>query len=58
MGSDLEQEISVVVPVYRSESTLRELTSRLRTVLSAMGIRWEIVFIDDNSPDGAWNVLR
>jgi undecaprenyl-phosphate 4-deoxy-4-formamido-L-arabinose transferase len=57
MSSHEEPEISVVIPVYRSEATLRSLTDRLRGVLEAMNLTWEIVFVDDNSPDHAWDVL-
>jgi undecaprenyl-phosphate 4-deoxy-4-formamido-L-arabinose transferase len=57
MPNDEDPEISVVIPVYRSEATLRPLVDRLRAVLDAMRVSWEIVFVDDNSPDQAWSVL-
>ena len=50
--------LSVVIPVYGSQKTLRPLTERLRTVLTATERSWEIIFVDDNSPDEAWTVLR
>jgi polyisoprenyl-phosphate glycosyltransferase len=49
---------SIVVPVYRSAATLPELHRRLTEVLCALGEPYEIVFVDDCSPDGAWSVLR
>ena len=49
--------ISVVVPVYNSEATLRTLADRLdvelRPLLSAM----ELVLVNDGSRDGSWPVV-
>jgi glycosyltransferase involved in cell wall biosynthesis len=51
-------EISVVVPVYRSSATLPTLVTRLRAVLAATARRYEIVLVDDGSPDDSWQVLQ
>jgi undecaprenyl-phosphate 4-deoxy-4-formamido-L-arabinose transferase len=51
-------EYSVVIPVYRSADTLRELTRRLCLVLDGAGRNYEIIFVDDGSPDRSWDVLR
>jgi len=51
-------QYSIVVPVYRSAAILPELHRRLTEVLRALGEPYEIVFVDDCSPDGAWAVLR
>lgn len=51
-------DLSVVVPVYRSAKTLEELTTRLRKILDGTGLRYELVFVDDCSPDDAWKVLQ
>jgi undecaprenyl-phosphate 4-deoxy-4-formamido-L-arabinose transferase len=50
-------DVSVVIPVYRSCETLRDMARRLRDVLDAAGTSYEIVFVDDASPDNSWNVL-
>ena len=50
--------ISVVSPVYGCAGCLRELVARLTSTLSALGETWEIVLVDDASPDGAWPVAR
>ena len=50
-------ELSIVVPVYRSAPTLRLFTSRLLGVLESITADFEIVFVDDGSPDDAWQVL-
>ena len=49
--------VSVVIPVYRSSATLRPLTERLLRVLHQTGRSFEIVFVDDSSPDNSWEVL-
>jgi len=48
--------ISVVVPVYRSASTLEELHRRLAAALSGEEI--ELIFVDDACPEGSAGVLR
>ena len=50
-------DLSVVVPVYRSEAILPELVRRLGTVLPAISSRYEVVLVNDASPDGSWNVI-
>jgi undecaprenyl-phosphate 4-deoxy-4-formamido-L-arabinose transferase len=49
--------LSVVVPVYRSELILPELVQRLEDVLRATSSRYELVLVDDCSPDGSWEVI-
>lgn len=49
---------SVVVPVYNSEASLEELTRRLSETFDAMGVTFEIIFVDDGSRDGSLEVLR
>ncbi len=51
-------EISVVIPVYRNAEDLRELHARLRAVLAKTARPYEILFVDDASPDGSLEVLR
>lgn len=50
-------DISVVVPVYGSASCLPELLRQLSETLEALGRPYEILLIDDASPDGAWKVI-
>lgn len=49
--------VSVVVPVYRAEATLRELARRVAAVLDGLGADWELVFVDDGSPDDSGRVV-
>jgi dolichol-phosphate mannosyltransferase len=50
-------ELSVVIPVYGCAATLRALYERLSAVLSSLTSSYEVVLVDDRSPDGAWEVL-
>ncbi len=50
-------ELSIVVPVFRSANTLPALVRRLLAALNGLGVTFEIIFVDDGSPDQAWPVL-
>jgi dolichol-phosphate mannosyltransferase/undecaprenyl-phosphate 4-deoxy-4-formamido-L-arabinose transferase len=50
--------LSVVVPVYGSAPMLVELHERLQKALDEITPDWEIVFVEDASPDEAWEVLE
>jgi len=50
-------EISVVIPVFNEEDNLLELGERLIRTLTAMGRPFEIIFVDDGSTDGSWELL-
>jgi len=50
--------ISVVVPVYNSQDTLRDLVARLEPVLRAAVPLFEIIFVNDCSRDRSWEVIQ
>lgn len=50
--------VSVVVPVYRSRESLRELYQRLVATLSALGIGFEILFVEDCGGDDSWGLIQ
>jgi undecaprenyl-phosphate 4-deoxy-4-formamido-L-arabinose transferase len=58
MQEKFDIDISVVVPCYRSSGTLLELSKRLAIVLDSLMLRWEMIFIDDNSDDDTWPILQ
>lgn len=49
--------ISVVSPIYKAESCVSELCSRLITSLSKITNDFEIILVDDRSPDNSWNLI-
>ena len=48
--------LSVVVPTFNERDNVTKLYRKLEATLD--GIAWEVVFVDDNSPDGTWDVVR
>ena len=50
--------ISVVVPVYRAERILPILAQRLTASLASLKHSYEIILVDDRSPDSSWQVMR
>jgi dolichol-phosphate mannosyltransferase len=49
-------EVSVVVPTFNERDNVTALFRKLETALA--GIAWEVIYVDDNSPDGTWDVVR
>lgn len=47
----MKPELSVVIPVYNEEAGLPNLFARLYPALDALGIAYEIVFVNDGSRD-------
>ena len=44
------KELTIVVPTFNENDNVEELIALLEKCLD--GIEWEVVFVDDNSPDG------
>lgn len=51
-------ELSVVVPVYGCRDCLRELHRRTSAALESLTDDFELVLVDDGSPDDAWPSIR
>lgn len=49
-------ELTVVVPTYDERGNIEPLLARLDAALA--GIAWEVVFVDDDSPDGTAAAVR
>ncbi len=50
--------LSIVVPVFGSESTLRELCQRIAAAVSPIVSRFEVILVDDSSNDASWSVIQ
>jgi len=48
--------LSVVVPTFNERDNVTTLYRKLEATLR--DVAWEVVFVDDNSPDGTWDVVR
>ena len=55
-GATALTELTVVIPTLNECGNLRPLLERLERALE--GIRWEVIFVDDDSRDGSIEVLR
>jgi dolichol-phosphate mannosyltransferase len=49
-------ELAVVIPTYKEAGNVAELVRRVGTALD--GIVWELIFVDDDSPDGTAERVR
>ncbi len=50
-------DLSIIIPVYRSQETLRDLHSRLVSALTPQTSNFEIVFIEDCGGDDSWSII-
>ncbi|NIM10827.1 MAG: glycosyltransferase [Candidatus Aminicenantes bacterium] len=51
-------DISVVIPVYKNERFIDELVSRLQVTLTTITNDFEIIFVNDGSPDNSWELIK
>ena len=51
-------DISVVIPLYNEEESLKELYDWIARVMDANRFSFEVVFVDDGSSDTSWEVIR
>src|SRR3981081_2959303 len=48
-------QLSVIVPTFNERDNVTTLFRKLETTLA--GAAWEVIFLDDNSPDGACDLV-
>lgn len=53
-----EQKFSLVIPTYNEAANIEGLLSLLDSVLSANNINFEIIVVDDDSPDQTWKIAQ
>ena len=51
------ESISVVIPVYNEEENVANLCDKLHEALSAAGVAYEVILVDDGSSDGSWAAM-
>ena len=49
---------SIVIPVYRGEATITPLVERLAVELPKVAESFEVILINDCSPDSSWKIIR
>lgn len=50
--------LSIVSPVYRGEKMTEELVRRISESVGSITQHYEIILVNDASPDNSWNVIR
>jgi glycosyltransferase involved in cell wall biosynthesis len=50
-------DISVVIPLYNEAESLPELYAWIERVMQANGFSYEVIFVNDGSTDGSWQVI-
>ena len=48
--------LSIIVPTFNERANVTKLFEKLQNALA--GIDWEVIFVDDNSPDGTSDAVR
>jgi len=56
VSSILPLRLSIVVPTFNESGNVRALLARLNATLGTTG--WEVLFVDDDSPDGTSRLVR
>jgi glycosyltransferase involved in cell wall biosynthesis len=51
-------DLSIVVPLLNEEESLPELAAWIKRVCQEHNFSYEVIFIDDGSSDGSWNVIE
>lgn len=51
-------DISVVIPLLNEEESIQELHDWIVRVMLENSFSYEIIFVDDGSTDGSWEVIR
>lgn len=55
---DSAPDLSIIVPTYREAANLPVLIPRIAEVLASQPIDWELIVVDDNSPDDTRDVCQ
>lgn len=50
--------LTIIVPVYNEEENLRPLDLRIHQALSKIGLKYEIIYIEDGSIDNSYKILK
>lgn len=58
MENKITPKISIVIPAFNEAQTLNPLYHQIRDVMAKMGLPGEIIFIDDGSTDGSFEIME
>ena len=50
--------LSIVVPLFNEGGNLPDLVRQIGEAVSPLNAEWELILVDDGSPDGTWETIR
>lgn len=53
-----ELDISIVIPLYNEEESLKELSDWIGKVMHDNNFSYDVIFVDDGSTDSSWEVIE
>ena len=56
--TDTSLSLSVIIPLFNEAESLPELHAWIKRVMDANGFTYEIIFVNDGSTDGSWQVIE
>lgn len=54
----MQKDLTLVIPVYNEVENLRPLVQEIAAALDGRGLDYEILFVDDGSRDGGFDLIR
>ena len=57
-GFKMAYSVSIIIPVFNEEENLNLLHEKITDAMSKMSHKYEIIYIDDGSSDGSFEVLK
>lgn len=54
----MDHLLSVIIPSFNEELALPQTASVISDILNSAGIQYEILFVDDGSVDGTWEIIK
>lgn len=48
--------VSIIIPTYNERENIRELLERIKRSMEPLGYAYEVLIVDDDSPDETWKV--
>ncbi len=54
----MKEKLSIVVPVYNGEPYIKELVERLIDTIQSIPADYEIILVNDASPDNSWQAIE
>ena len=54
----MREKFSLVIPTYNEAKNIENLCTKILKILSEHNINFELIIVDDDSPDGTWKIVE